>query len=391
MRFKPLWWTKWIVLVPTVLLALAYLLDVPMDFITAGRDSPIVSVTLFALAYVFVAMLAGGTAHVYRLFWSLVGFVALGLLELTLLETSPFGDVIRSSMGYRWAGVVLAILIGAPIWSNIQYKRHLALIEDGKLPLSDPLAHHPRLKRRLQAMRKRVSDEGTKRKPTNAEKKGLLRALYDTCRCHGSMMQMIFGGVRDLIKLVELGADVNGVVPDTHGQTPLMGLHKRRCALKAAILLETGADPNARDHYGRTPFMHAAETYPDVTQVLLAAGADANAQDKQGMTALMYHAWHHSKRNLTVGDRRIWRKVLFRATNDIDTQDESGDTAAMWAVKQDDEEVVRDLFITGANPLIKNHEKKTPLKEAMEWGKEDVAKVSARAEALWRHAHRKKR
>lgn len=204
MRFKPLWWTKWVVLVPTVLLSLAYLLDVPMDFITAVREDPIVSVTLFVLAYLFVAMLAGGTAHVYRLFWSLVGFVALGLLELTLLETSPFADVIRSSMGYRWAGVVLAILIGAPIWSNIQYKRHLALIEDGKLPLSDPLAHHPRLKRRLQAMRKRVSDEGTKRKPTNAEKKGLLRALYDTCRCHGSMMQMIFGGVRDLIKLVEL-------------------------------------------------------------------------------------------------------------------------------------------------------------------------------------------
>ncbi len=191
MRLKPLWWIKWVVLMPTVLLALAYLLELPMDFITAVRDSPVALVMLIILSFAFVAMLTGGTAHSYRLFWSIFGIAALGLLESKVPGTSAFGDLIKFPRLYRWVaapGVVLAVVIGAAIWSNIQYKHHLALIEDGKFPLADPLAHRPRLKRRLQAIRKRDSDEGTERRLSRSEKTGLLRSLHDTCEGRGSMI-----------------------------------------------------------------------------------------------------------------------------------------------------------------------------------------------------------
>lgn len=52
------------------------------------------------------------------------------------------------------------------------------------------------------------------------------------------------------------------------------------------LLLEHSADPNARDHQGRTPLHHAAVSSVDSVKLLLAAGADAKARDNEGKSVL---------------------------------------------------------------------------------------------------------
>ena len=56
------------------------------------------------------------------------------------------------------------------------------------------------------------------------------------------------------------------------------------------VAISNGADVNARNSYGKTPLMCAAEFNqdPEVITTLLDAGADVNAQDNHGKTPLMY-------------------------------------------------------------------------------------------------------
>lgn len=55
-------------------------------------------------------------------------------------------------------------------------------------------------------------------------------------------------------------------------------------------LLDNGADPNARDHLGRTPLhkvLFDVRTTPEMVKALLDAGADPDLKDDQGRTAHM--------------------------------------------------------------------------------------------------------
>ena len=73
--------------------------------------------------------------------------------------------------------------------------------------------------------------------------------------------------------------------------TLMLGSPPRGPALAAPMLLERGADANARDLEGRTALMLAAasEAIPaQAVEALIARGAEVNAKDPEGMTALNF-------------------------------------------------------------------------------------------------------
>jgi ankyrin repeat protein len=96
-----------------------------------------------------------------------------------------------------------------------------------------------------------------------------------------------FGGVACARALVERGADV-----DAHGRgwmtgTPLNSAAAGRHADVARLLLEGGADPDARQGSGWTPLHSAAHNGdPDMVVLLLAHGADPAATNDEGVTVL---------------------------------------------------------------------------------------------------------
>jgi len=61
------------------------------------------------------------------------------------------------------------------------------------------------------------------------------------------------------------------------------------------MLIQAGADVNARSANGRTPLSFAVEeNEPEIVSLLLAAGADVNAKNKSGSTALIIAAMENN-------------------------------------------------------------------------------------------------
>lgn len=91
---------------------------------------------------------------------------------------------------------------------------------------------------------------------------------------------------REMSALVlEAGADVNA--RDVSGMTPLHQAAANNSNDTLALLLEDGADVNARENFGATPLHFAALANATTTAaVLLEVGADVNARDDNGATPL---------------------------------------------------------------------------------------------------------
>ena len=102
----------------------------------------------------------------------------------------------------------------------------------------------------------------------------------------------------------------------------------------AALLLNYGADPKARDEDGFSVLMHAAlRGNYELVQMLLEKGADPQARDQEGRTALISAA--------SGGNVDIVRLFL-RLGIDVNTPDIYGVTCLMWA------STAGNLEVTGA-------------------------------------------
>lgn len=101
------------------------------------------------------------------------------------------------------------------------------------------------------------------------------------------------------------------------------------------LLLQRGASPKANAQYD---VLHrAADLCPaETVQLLIQHGADVNARGYQGGTPLMYAA---------NGGRLDNVRVLIAAGAGVNVRDDAGKTAIMWARKP---EVARQLRQAGA-------------------------------------------
>jgi ankyrin repeat protein len=85
--------------------------------------------------------------------------------------------------------------------------------------------------------------------------------------------------------LIQKGADVNA--KDLLGWTPLIYAAYHGQTEFAALLIEKGADLNARSNVGWTPLMYAAFSgRAEVGKLLIAKGAVVNLASRDGKTAL---------------------------------------------------------------------------------------------------------
>jgi hypothetical protein len=179
------------------------------------------------------------------------------------------------------------------------------------------------------------------------------------------------GDIDRVRELLAKGANVN--TRDRHkdswtyAQTPLHAAAHEGHTYVARLLLEHGADLNARDKYGFTPLFYAAGGgHIDIVSILLEHGADVNARDKTGNTPL-----HH----VALLGKAVVTKLLLELGADVNARDEYGWTPLHSAALRGNADVARLLLEHGADPSIRDKEGKTPLDVARERGHEEVARV----------------
>lgn len=86
------------------------------------------------------------------------------------------------------------------------------------------------------------------------------------------------------VALIQAGADVN--LPDATGKTPLHRAVMQSQETFVRTLVKLGADTNAKDDQGRTPLHVITTSNPDIVDLLVANNARLNEKDINGNTPL---------------------------------------------------------------------------------------------------------
>ena len=178
--------------------------------------------------------------------------------------------------------------------------------------------------------------------------------------------------------LLEAGADVNA--RSLNGWTPLHNAAGNPNSAVLAVLLEAGADPTKRGRMDRwvhleqvwsgylTPLYSAAQGNPETVPMLVAAGADVDGHGTRFRffreSSLTTHVSPIFFAVRHVG-HPAYIEALARAGADLELADPDGRTALHWAamVRPD---VFPLLLRLGADPEARDDEGKTPMDYARE-------------------------
>lgn len=181
----------------------------------------------------------------------------------------------------------------------------------------------------------------------------------------GEMRQLVVAGPnvsQTVLILVEAGADIDA--RDMVGQTPLHLAAMFGTAEIVQAMADAGSNINAKDEKGLTPLhktMHQQLNYftsmPRATEILLTlaeAGADVNARDNFGATPL-HHAGttHFGTAETTL--------ALIRAGADVGVRDDFGRTPLHWASNLGSVETVMALLDSGADVSARDEDGATPI------------------------------
>ena len=168
--------------------------------------------------------------------------------------------------------------------------------------------------------------------------------------------------------LVQAGADLNART--SQGDTPLMtamgGMGRGTKPAIVDVLLEEGADVNIPGtFFGRTPLHESISGTPvdsvnGITLKLLAHGADPNARSRFGGTPLHTAAYEHGPAVI---------RVLVEAGADPSVLDDDGESPLHPAARYGRPGTITALVNAGTDPNVANEDGEAPLHQAVSEGK----------------------
>lgn len=163
---------------------------------------------------------------------------------------------------------------------------------------------------------------------------------------------------------------------DVSGRTALMIATHANAVDAARVLIEAGADVNARDRLNDSPYLYAgAEGRLEILKMTVAAGADLASVNRYGGTALIPAAHH--------GYPEVVRYLLTTGI-DINHVNFLGWTALLEAVILGDgspiyQEIVGLLLDAGADASIGDKEGVTALDHARSQGQSEIVALLEKA------------
>ncbi len=147
---------------------------------------------------------------------------------------------------------------------------------------------------------------------------------------------------------------------------PLLQAIKDNELPQVETLLKAGADIKTADSDSDNVLMYAAlYSTVDCMQLLLQKGADPNAKNKLGETAILWCTHDLQK-----------TKLLLDHKADVNSKTTTGNTAFLAAcVGPSQTEMIRLMLQHGADPLVRNNRKSTSLMQVAQFGDTVAAKL----------------
>ena len=166
--------------------------------------------------------------------------------------------------------------------------------------------------------------------------------------------------------LLFLKAGMAADTRDERGWTPLMAASFQGNEAAAKMLIENGADPQARDRSGYVALHWAALKGALPVVELLVPRVDCNAKSQSGLTPLLQAA--------AEGHASAVR-MLVAAGADANLASNEGWTPLHKAVANGHPDVVQILLAAGASVLAKHVSGATPMSIALKSGREDILNI----------------
>ena len=164
------------------------------------------------------------------------------------------------------------------------------------------------------------------------------------------LFQAIRAGNVAFLKTHLTAADLDS--RDRRGATPLMHAAAFGNLETVKLLLDAGADVNARNDFDATALLWCARD-PEKARLLIARGANVNARSKQGRTPLMLAS-------LLNGGSPLVALMLSKGA-DATVSDTRGDTALGLAASIGEIATMRLLLAAGADPKAANSKGEPPI------------------------------